>query len=208
MKIQDAYTLWSLQYDTNSNRTRDLEAQAVREVLKDRKFENSLEVGCGTGKNTIWLQTITTKLTALDFSPGMLAIAKEKVKSEAVLFVQADIKEDWDFSSGNFDLITFSLVLEHVDELEPVIEKAFHHLRPGGLLYIGELHPFKQYEGVKARFDTEAGRTEVDCFKHHVTDFLNAGEKAGFKLLKLGEHFDGDDRQGIPRILALLMEKP
>jgi ubiquinone/menaquinone biosynthesis C-methylase UbiE len=208
MRIQDAYTLWSLQYDTNNNRTRDLEAQAVREAIGSRQFENTLEIGCGTGKNTVWLQTISSKLTAVDFSPGMLAIAKEKVRSENVTFLQADIKEDWNFPAKDYDLITFSLVLEHVAELDPILEKAFQHLKPGGMLYIGELHPFKQYEGSKARFDTEAGRTEVDCFRHHVTDFLNAGEKAGLKLLNLGEHFDGDNRQGLPRILTILMEKP
>ncbi len=41
-------------------------------------------------------------------------------------------------------------------------------------MYIGELHPFKQYAGSKARFNTEAGEQVVNCYNHHITDFTDA----------------------------------
>lgn len=53
MNVQQAYNIWADQYDTNQNKTRDLEGIALREILQDIHFENCLEIGCGTGKNTI-----------------------------------------------------------------------------------------------------------------------------------------------------------
>ena len=52
MSVEQAYNNWAEQYDSNENKTRDLEAKALREVLADMIFENCLEIGCGTGKNT------------------------------------------------------------------------------------------------------------------------------------------------------------
>ena len=56
MDIEQAYNIWADQYDTNSNKTRDLEAISLRTALSGFQFNNCLEIGCGTGKNTQWLQ--------------------------------------------------------------------------------------------------------------------------------------------------------
>ena len=77
----------------------------------------------------------------------------------------------------------------------------------GTRFYIGELHPFKQYAGSKARFETESGTQVVTCFNHHVTDFIQAANASGFQLILIDEQFDDADRSQIPRILNLLFEK-
>ena len=55
MDTREMYNKWAEQYDTNYNKTRDLEAFALRLTLSDFSFDNCLEIGCGTGKNTQWL---------------------------------------------------------------------------------------------------------------------------------------------------------
>src|SRR5881398_2953520 len=150
MNTKDAYNSWADQYDTNQNRTRDLEAQSLRATLAGRTFQRTLEIGCGTGKNTQWLQTISHQIVAVDLSEQMLAKAKQKITSDTVRFVQADITQPWTFAEEPFDLITFSLVLEHIEDLNATLEKAAAHLKKGGVIYISELHPFKQYTGTKA----------------------------------------------------------
>ena len=52
MSIENAYNIWANQYDTNENRTRDLDKKSTIETLSKYEFENVLELGCGTGKNT------------------------------------------------------------------------------------------------------------------------------------------------------------
>lgn len=204
---EQAYNLWAEQYDTNTNRTRDREAVALRSVLKDIENVDILEIGCGTGKNSEWLVTKAKSLLGVDLSGEMLALAQQKVTNEKARFHQADINRKWDFTEVQFDLITFSLVLEHVENLDFIFEQATSKLRKGGSIYVGELHPFKQYSGTKARFDTEEGRTVVECFTHHLTDFVRAAEKQSLRFESLAEWFDEDDRSGIPRILTLKFRK-
>ena len=206
MSVESAYDQWSEQYDNNSNRTRDLEAVALRTTLKDLPFKRCLEIGCGTGKNTEWLITRADHITAVDLSEGMLAKAGKKIASDTVHFIQADILKPWTFRGGAYDLVIFSLVLEHIEQLGPMLKEAAMSLSPGGHVYIGELHPFKQYLGTKARFETESGTKEVSCFVHHVSDFLNAAKSGGLELAQLSEHFD-EDPSAPPRILSMLFRK-
>jgi ubiquinone/menaquinone biosynthesis C-methylase UbiE len=206
MEIQHVYNQWASQYDTNANKTRDLEAISLRKTLQHIPFTNCLEIGCGTGKNTEWFVTKSTQVTSVDFSEEMLAKAKQKVTVPNVQFIQADIKNDWAFGN-DFDLVSFSLVLEHIENLDDIFANINNVLKNGGYIYIGELHPFKQYTGTKARFETSEGTQVVECYNHHISEFLNAAKKHNFHLITLDEYFDGDDKKEIPRILSLLFQK-
>jgi ubiquinone/menaquinone biosynthesis C-methylase UbiE len=208
MNTQQAYNTWASQYDTNLNKTRDLEATALRATLADIRFDNCLEIGCGTGKNTVWLMEKANQVTAIDLSEEMLARAKAKINSGRVQFQQADITQPWTFRSGLYGLVSFSLVLEHIAGLDHIFREAAAALHPGGYVYIGELHPFKQYTGSKARFDTEEGLQVVECFNHHVADFTQIAKKHGLVLIDINEYFDEQDRATIPRILTVLLQKP
>jgi ubiquinone/menaquinone biosynthesis C-methylase UbiE len=207
MNVREAYDQWAEQYDTNQNKTRDLEAVSLRQALSGGRFKRTLEIGCGTGKNTEWLLSISDQLLAVDLSNEMLSIAKSKVLSDRATFQQADICKSWDFTSDTFDLVTFSLILEHISDLLPIFEKVYSILNPAGKVYIGELHPFKQYSGTKARFDTEKGTVTVPCFKHHMSDFTGGAKHVGFRIERINEYFDENDRQTIPRILTLVLAK-
>lgn len=207
MDPRQAYNIWASQYDTNPNKTRDLEALALRAFLANITFNSCLEIGCGTGKNTVWLMEGGRLVTAVDQSEEMLLKAKEKITLNSVQFIQFNIKNSWTFKSGQYDIVTFSLVLEHIDDLDHIFKEASASLKQGGYVYIGELHPYKQYNGSKARFDTEKGTQVVECFNHHVSDFIEAGKKYGLSLTDVNEYFDNDDRNEIPRILTILLRK-
>jgi len=207
MNVKEAYNSWSEQYDANENKTRDLEAKSIRETLDALTFNHCLEIGCGTGKNTEWLLQKATQIIAVDLSEEMLSKAKEKIQSSNIEFIQADINSDWNFTEQTFDLISFSLVLEHIENLDHIFKEVFKKLNEEGYVYVGELHPFKQYTGTKARFETQEGLQVVQCYNHHVSDFIQSAKKYGLKLIGLDEYFDNDDKATIPRILALLFSK-
>lgn len=207
MNTRQAYNNWASQYDANFNKTRDLEAQALRKVLAPVSFDSCLEIGCGTGKNTVWLVQKAKLVTAVDLSEEMLNKAKEKISNDSVQFIQADITKGWEFIHQLYNIVIFSLVLEHIEDLDAVFKKTAQFLESGGYVYIGELHPFKQYSGSKARFETAEGIQVVECFTHHISDFITAASKNGLFLVGLNEYFDDENRNEIPRILTLLLQK-
>ncbi|WP_245840652.1 class I SAM-dependent methyltransferase [Ohtaekwangia koreensis] len=207
MDTRQAYNLWATQYDTNDNKTRDLEAHALRKTLANIPFGRVLEVGCGTGKNTQWLVEKAEHITAVDLSEEMLAKAKQRITALCVQFQQTDITTDWAFAQESYNLITFSLVLEHIQDLDHIFREASRVLQRGGYVYVGELHPFKQYSGSKARFDTAEGRHILECFNHNLSDFIQAARQHGLVIADIDEYFDDDDRNTIPRILTILFTK-
>ena len=211
MSVQQAYNAWAATYDAGENRTRDLEAQAIRAVIPAGEFGAVIELGCGTGKNTDWLATRAAQLTAVDFSPQMLQRAQQKGAAPNVRFQQADITQPWDFAPpAATGLITCSLILEHVADLGFVFGEAARVLAPGGRLYVGELHPFKQYQGSRARFETDTGLRTLECYVHHLTDYAQAARRHGLTVEVLREWFDDDDddRTGTPRIISWLFRRP
>lgn len=206
MNNRQAYNAWSETYDAVQNKTRDLEAIALRESIKADAPLDILEIGCGTGKNTEWLLTKAKRLAGADFSEEMLAQARRKITDEKAEFRQIDLREEWDFEENSFDMITCSLVLEHIENIDFVFSEASRVLRASGFFYVGELHPFKQYLGSKARFETGSGVFELECFVHHVSEFFAAGKKNNFECVELKEWFDADDKTEIPRLLTLIFK--
>ncbi len=207
MNTQEAYNNWASKYDTNINNTRDLEGKALRTILSAILFESCLEIGCGTGKNTVWFAEKELQITSVDLSEEMLARAREKITDKKVEFIQADITGSWTFRKKLYGLVSFSLVLEHINDLDHIFKETAQSLKQGGHVYIGELHPFKQYTGSKARFETENSVQVVECFIHHISDFILAAKKYGLTLTSINEYFDDDNRNEIPRILTILLKK-
>ena len=202
-KVGKLYYEWSATYDTVANPTRDLEKRACESLLGQHSFERVLELGGGTGKNTAWLAERSREVVSVDLSSEMQAVARKKVTAANVEFRIGDVTAAWNF--GNvFDLITCSLILEHVEDLRHIFSEAARVLIPGGRFYVCELHPFKQYKGSKARFESKEGLKVVECFTHHISDYTNAALISGFSIERIDEWFDGYDRSTVPRLLSLL----
>jgi ubiquinone/menaquinone biosynthesis C-methylase UbiE len=204
MSTQRLYDQWSETYDAVENKTRDLEKTACETILGDLKFSSVIELGSGTGKNTMWLAERAAEVLSVDFSEEMQAVARSKVSKSNVKFLIADVRRPWVFGNCEPDLVTSSLILEHVEDLGFVFEQARSALVTGGHFYICELHPFKQYAGSKARFETDDGTQVTECFQHHVTDYTKAGFENGFAIERIDEWFDDEDRTQVPRLISFV----
>ena len=207
MNIQNAYNEWSETYDTDENLTRDLDQRVTKESLASFHFDSILELGCGTGKNTVFLAQIGARVHALDFSEGMIEKARGKVKAENVRFSVANLTQKWPCEDTSCDLIVCNLVLEHIEDLAFVFSEAARVLVQEGRFFINELHPFRQYEGKKARFDTDQGVAEIPAFVHHISDFVNSASKSKLTLIALNEYWHERDQGKLPRIISFLFEK-
>ena len=186
MSTSDSYDAWAGTYDSMGNKTRDLEAEVLRNTFLNPHYGNIVELGCGTGKNTGWLS--------------------KKITAQNVDFIQSDITKPWPVKPGWANLITCSLVMEHIENLEFIFEEAEKVLKRRGKFYICELHPWKQYSGSQARFETEDGLHKPMAFVHHISDFLNAARKHDFTLLDLNEYFDDRIKEDFPRLISFVFE--
>ena len=207
MKVEDAYNAWSATYDSDQNRTRDLDEQVARHELQDLRCKAVLEVGCGTGKNTQLLAGISERVHSLDISAAMMEKAKQRVTSTNVTFEIADITQRWPVGDDLFDLVVCNLVLEHVEDLRFIFSEAARVLIAGGRFFVCELHPFRQYQGVQARFQQGDQTQHIPAFLHHITDFLKAAGSSELKLVRLDECWHEEDQGKPPRLISFLFAK-
>jgi ubiquinone/menaquinone biosynthesis C-methylase UbiE len=209
--VARAYDSWSASYDDDRNLTRDLDAYVLRQAPLGVDGADVLELGCGTGKNTVWLAEHARSVVALDFSGGMLARANERIGAAPhVRFVEQDLRTRWTIPDESVDAVIGNLVLEHVAELAPVYAEAARVLRRGGRLWLCELHPERQRRGGQAHF-TDAGSGEivhVAAHLHTVSEYVNGGIAAGLELRRLGEWVEDGAADGVPpRLLSVLFHR-
>jgi len=207
MDIQQAYTEWSATYDEDRNLTRDLDEFVTREMLANLRGNSTLEIGCGTGKNTAFLAQISKHVSAVDFSLSMIEKARRKFLSDNVEFILADISQPWRFADLSFELIVCNLVLEHIADLSFVFAEAARVLCQNGRFFVSELHPFRQYDGTQARFQRQNETTQIPAFVHHVSEFISAGESNGLSLSGMKEWWHSEDQNKPPRLVSFMFSK-
>ena len=208
MKVVQAYNDWAATYDADRNLTRDLDEQVTREMLASLRFDSVLEFGCGTGKNTAFFSEIAQRVHALDFSVEMLERARQKSPAANVTFGIADITKPWPVTDNSIELVTCNLVLEHIADLSFVFAEAARVLVKGGKILISELHPFRQYLGVQARFERGQETRTIDAFVHNVTDFTDGAAQNNLSLESIKEWRHEQDGDKPPRLISFLFAKP
>ena len=112
----------------------------VRERIgKEGRLGKLVEFGCGTGFYTQVLVGKADTVIATDISPGMLALAQERIRAANVTFQMEDCQET-SFSAEAFDTAFISLVIHFIEPAKTLAE--MHRiLKPGGALLISNLDP-------------------------------------------------------------------
>lgn len=91
----------------------------------------SLDLCCGHGNVTAGLVRAGANAIGVDFSPAMLAMARDAVPGAR--FVEGDAM-GLDFDDEEFDTVTIGFGIPHVPDPLAVFEEARRVLRPGGKL--------------------------------------------------------------------------
>ena len=210
MNIETAYSSWAPRYDSDRNLTRDLDQTVTTALLHSCRIAMTIEAGCGTGKNTAFFAGISDVVLALDFSPGMLARARQRTREANVDFRRADLTEPWPCIAGTAALVSCNLVLEHIENIDHVFSEAARVLAADGLFLVSELHPHRQYLGSQARFTDERQiETRITAYTHHISDFLRAASAADLRLVTLEESWHPeDDTAKSPRLISFMFRKP
>jgi demethylmenaquinone methyltransferase/2-methoxy-6-polyprenyl-1,4-benzoquinol methylase len=103
-----------------------------------RRGMQLLDVACGTGLVAVEAEKIVgaaDRITCLDPSTGMLAVAQTKL---AAHFVEGRA-EQLPLADGVFDFLTMGYALRHVTSLEAAFREFHRVLKPGGKLLVLEV---------------------------------------------------------------------
>ena len=210
-EVAQAYDRWAHSYDADKNATRDLDALVVRRAGLVVQQKDVLELGSGTGKNTVFLAEQARRVVAMDFSEGMIARAHERIGGMTnVVFKLHDVRDTWPVEADSVDLVVANLILEHVHDLAPVFFEAARVLRPHGQFFFCELHPYRQLLGSQAQFtDPGTGETvKLTAHVHTVSEYVMGGIEAGFRLRSLGEWTEeGAAADAPPRLISCLFDR-
>lgn len=187
--VRAGYDRWASVYDHDANPLPALEEPVVRRAIGDTSGLRALDLGCGTGRHALWLAAHGSKVTATDFSEGMLDEARRKPGADQIKFVQHDLNARLPFADGEFDLVVSGLVLEHLRELDGFFGEVRRVLRSGGRAVVSAMHPAMFLRGSQARFtDPSTGElVQPGSVAHSFSEFVMSARRAGFELANVEE---------------------
>ena len=104
-------------------------------LLGDLRGKEVLDYGCGAGKNTLLLASLGARVVAVDLSPDLLKIAKERLR---ISNLKAEFHAASCYDTGlppcSVDILFCINVLHHL-ETERARAEILRVLKPGGVLF-------------------------------------------------------------------------
>lgn len=161
-----------------------ISCQNIYDYLKDKEYQNFLDIGCGTG----YLIDILSKknkatYTGLDLSPKMIdECNKKKIKNATFIEGKSD---ELPFEDNTFDIVTCSQSFHHYPETDKPLQEVLRVLKPDGLYIISDtgVGPFKMF-GVKFdNFIYKHFSNTGDCNVSYMEKMVKDMEKNGFKIV-------------------------
>jgi ubiquinone/menaquinone biosynthesis C-methylase UbiE len=225
LSVDDGYAQWADAYDEYDNPLIGLETECLSSVLKQISPESVLDVGTGTGRHALAFAQRGSSVVGIDASTAMLAVAERKRQSlglENVRFVQGSIESGLPIPAATFDLAICALTLCHVRGLTRAVSLLVDAVRPGGHIFITDLHPAAVTAGLGTVFSVDGSEHFIATVKHTRDGYLEAIRMAGATVIAIQERNLGDavtsaealppavaggDWQRLPFCLAVLAQR-
>ena len=112
IKSAELYKAWQRSPDGIS--IDKLSNELIIRLLKPKKGERVLDVGCGSGNHLLLFYRLGLDTTGIDASPCMLDIAKSRLGEKTSLYIGS--AEDLSFEDNEFDIVTIINTLEFLDD--------------------------------------------------------------------------------------------
>jgi 2-polyprenyl-3-methyl-5-hydroxy-6-metoxy-1,4-benzoquinol methylase len=115
---------------------------ALFQLLPDVNGKRVLDAGCGEGYLCRKLARLGARVTGVDFSREMLAIAGERTDPELDIRYRHGNCEHLDFlDAGSFDVVVSNMVLMDLADHRAALQGMHRVLVEGGILIFSILHP-------------------------------------------------------------------
>ena len=204
---REGYDRWAEIYDDEDNALIALEERLLPPLLGDVRGLSIADIGCGTGRHSLRLAAQGAHVTGVDFSKGMLDIARARPGAEAVTFIEHDLGKPLPLAGASFDRVISCLVAEHITDLPVFFRELKRIMRPDGFILISDMHPAMMLKGIQARFtDPKTGRdTRPQSAGNQISDYVMAATRADLHFDHISEHaVDGALAETSPRAAKYL----
>jgi len=110
-----------------------------------------LDAGCGEGYNTRILARRGARMTGVDLSERMIALARDEERREplGIEYARTSYTDLGMFADASFDAVVSFMALMDGPGFDLAMREAFRVLRPGGLLAFSITHPCFLTKGAK-----------------------------------------------------------
>jgi len=210
LPAREGYDRWAPHYDQKGNPAVALKQREIRRLLGDVRGLQVVDLGCGTGRNSVEMAEAGAEVSAVDFSEGMLSQARQRQGAGRIRFIVRDLESSLPFADHQFDRVLCSLALEHVVNLDSTFGEMARICRPDGRVVVIEMHPAMFLRGVSAHFhDPKTGQdVRPRSVGHQISDFVMASVRAGLEIEEMTEHVDNDGKHpGWPLLLTFRFKR-
>lgn len=118
-----------------------LAGQLMFLLLKPRPGEKVLDIGCGSGNQLLYYNSLGLDITGLDASPCMIDRARKRLGARCVL--KKGRAEDLPFEDNEFDLSTLNNALEFIDDPVKALREAGRVAKRG--IFVGVMNSLSWY---------------------------------------------------------------
>ena len=190
VSAREGYDRWSKIYDAEDNALIALDTPMVEALVGDVRNLDLADLGCGSGRHSLRLAARGARVTGLDFSEGMLGLARAKPGAERIRFVQHDLARPLPLADASFDVVLSALVLDHIVDPEAFFRECRRICRPAGAVVLSTMHPAMMLRGIVAHFrDPTTGRDVLPASAPNtIADYVMAASRAGFRFEHFAEH--------------------
>lgn len=180
ISTRDGYDRWAPSYDGQLNQLLEIEEPVVRAILDRLPIGVALDAACGTGRHAEYLASLGHTVIGVDSSPGMLAVAREKIPQGD--FQEADL-HDLPLANKSVDLVVCSIAVIHLPDLEGPFGEFARVLRPGGYLVISDQRGLIGDIGLPVVFDSvEGDHGYIPVYPRLASEYLAAALPLGFQV--------------------------
>lgn len=186
LSAQEGYARWAAYYDRERNPLIAVEEPLIDAILDRLHVETALDVAAGTGRLSLMLARRGAAVTAVDPSPEMLAVARQRAQREelAIDFRPGSFEDGLPVEACLFDLAVCALALCHVPDLAGAVRQIGRAVRQGGHLLITDFHPAGVEVGWRTTATNVEGRYLLPNYPHTRGDYVSAVEQAGCTILE------------------------
>ena len=120
---------------------KDLILPNLIRLVSANSGEKIIDIACGQGFFSRELAKIGVSVTAVDVSPELIKIAKERSRDFKINYFVASADKLARFQTGSFDKAIMVLAIQDIENLSGVLSEASRVLKSGGEFFIVINHP-------------------------------------------------------------------